>query len=146
MAIRRALGTLEPVIYFRNARGHVMLAPYSSMPTPAGYEREEAGSLPEIDKLIALLSAQETRQLRAEHEREEAIGELVRNKVRDNLMQRLCSSETSAMERDFIHGYLALQEDKRIARHAKYSEYVFYLHARDFDLGNRGAGEEVWKG
>jgi hypothetical protein len=147
MPLPHKLGTLTPVIYFRDANGHILLAPYSDFATPSGYERYEAGTLAEIDRLTAQLREQELRTLRREHQHEGDLYELVHRRVRDRLYERLTSASTSALEKDFIRAYLELRSERqRRIYHARYEEYNFYLHAREFDLGKRDAASEEWKG
>jgi antirestriction protein ArdC len=147
MSMPRKLGTLSPVIYFVNADGHILLAPYSDFPTPASYERREAGSLPEIDRLVERMRAQELRIIEQEHMAEAERAERVHAAVRDRLYAKLVSAATNTMEADFIRAYLELREEKhRKKYHAKYEAYNVYLHAREFDLHGRDAASEKWKG
>ena len=148
MTVRRALGTLTPIIYFiaadADASGHhnIILAPYSDYPTPQRHTRHEAGTLPEIDRLQRQLQDQELRKLRAENlaiERASALGRL---RVYESMRARMISSDTSPMERDFIEAYLALREEKREANHRRWEAAQVYLHARENDLGDRAPDSE----
>jgi hypothetical protein len=141
------LGSLTPVIYFQSADGYVVLAPYSDMPTPASYDRREAVSLPDIDKLVDRLRTQELRTLEQEHIAESERAERVHTRVRDNLYAKLTSAATSEAEKEFIRLYLEIRNERQRQKyHAKFAEYNFYLHAREHDLHGRDAGSEEWKG
>jgi hypothetical protein len=136
------LGSLTPVVWFRDSTGHVIVAPYSTFPTPNGYIREEADTLPKIDRLTSMLMAQERIKLQAEHLHEDEITARARQQVKERLEARLISSETSEYERDFIRHYLLLREERRAKFHPKWDEFVIYNHAREHSLGNRRADEE----
>lgn len=133
------LSSLEAVVYFVNHEdsahpsGYILLAPTSSHPTPEGYTREFARSLPEIDRLQATLVAQE----RAEWERDLAADESLmaarRSDVRDRLYARMVSSATSAYEREFIELYLQLREEKRARHRQRFLERSAFLTAREMD-------------
>lgn len=139
----RKLGSLEPVVFFRNHRdpahppGYLMLAPYSDFPTPAGYTREHAENLPDIDKLQRVLCEQERRAAEAEALHDEVVLGRRYAELTDRLRARMVSGSTSAYDRDFIAGYLQLREEKR-ARHAqRFSERTMYLWAREMDSHGR---------
>lgn len=147
----RKLGSLEPVVYFVNHRdttrppGWIMLAPYTSFATPVGWSREGAESLPEVDRLERKLMEQEVAERGADLVNEERTMGPLRDAVRDKLYQRMTSNSTSQYEKDFIAAYLQLREDRRDKYHAKYLEFVTYLHARNFDTpkGRRMDSESV---
>lgn len=147
MTIRRAFGTLSPIIYFvsettdAEGRHNIMLAPYSAYPTPSGYSREEADTLPKVDDLQKRLQDQESRKLKSEAESLWGMN-AVRQKIIEDLRQRLYSSDTPLYERDFITAYLSLAEERRAKWQAKFAEATMYLYARENDLGSRHADEE----
>jgi hypothetical protein len=127
------LGTASAIEYFLNRRsparppGYVILAPYSGSPCPDGYTREFADDLPAVDRLQATLLRQEQQQWEREQIHEEAlIGERQRGVV-DRLRQIMCSSATSAYERDFIAAYLALREEKREKYRRVFEQRTAYL-------------------
>jgi hypothetical protein len=132
-------GTLEPVIYFRNVnsptrpRDWLLIAPYTDCPTPDGYERDGADSLPAVDRLQKVLEEQELAERSADILHDERVFGPLRDRIRDNLYAKLISSNTSPLEKDFIRAYLALRIDKRDRHHAKYLEYNTYLNAREMD-------------
>lgn len=157
MTIRRAFGTLSPVIFFRCADEHVVLAPYSDFPTPLGCEyqipivarrcgkpceRDGADSLAAIDRLQAKLTKQENDKLALERHFDVMQTQAGRDRVQDNLYARMISSETPELEKEFIREYLKLRPELRGKHHAKFAEYSVYIRAREFDLGKRGADEE----
>lgn len=136
MTIRRAMGTLTPIIYFVNRDGNISLPPVSDCPTPRGYERREAGTLAEVDALQSRLQDQERRQLEEEHMLDEARWGAVRQRVSDNLRQRMVSADTSPYERDFISAYLELREEKRAKYQQRFSCDLAarsVLEIREFD-------------
>lgn len=148
MTIRRALGTLTPIVYFVAAtpdvegRHNILLAPYTSYPTPPGHTREEADTLAKVDALQRRLQEQEIRKLRAENLAIERASQLGRLRVYETLRARMLASDTSPMERDFIEAYLALREEKREANRRRWEEAQCYLHVREMDLGSRAADSE----
>lgn len=133
------LSSLEAVVYFVNHEdsahpaGYVLLAPTSSHPTPEGYSRELARSLPEIDRLQAILVSQERREWERELAADERLMEGRRADVRDRLYARMTSSTTSPYEREFIQLYLQLREDKRARHRQRFLERTAYLTAREMD-------------
>lgn len=145
----RKLGSLEPVIYFRNISnstrpvGWLILAPYTDCPLEVGYERCAAESLPEVDRLHKTLEYQEAGERSADVIHDERVFGPLRDKIRDNLYAKLVSSGTSELEKDFIRAYLSYRIDKRDKFHERYLEYVTYFHAREMDSPkNRRVDEE----
>ena len=142
-------GTIEPVIYFRNIsdptrpQGWIILAPMTSCPTLPGYERDGADTLAAVDYLQKKLEEQEYAERSADMLHDARVFGPLRDRIRDNLYARLVSSQTSALEKDFIRAYLAYRIDKRDRFHAKYMEYVMYLNAREMDTPrDRNVDEE----
>jgi hypothetical protein len=135
----RKLGSLEPVIYFRNHRdpahppGFLMLAPYSDFPTPAGYTREAADTLADVDRLQRSLIEQERRDAEAELLHDEVVLGRRYAEMTDKLRARMVSSSTSPYDRDFIEAYLKLREEKRDRHRQRFLERVMFLHAREMD-------------
>jgi hypothetical protein len=144
----RKLGSLEPVIYFKNYRdpahppGYLMLAPYSDFPTPSGYSREHADNLPDIDKLQRVLCEQERRAAEEEFLHDEAVLGRRYAEMTDKLRQRMVSNSTSAYDRDFIAAYLQLREGKRQKHQQRFMERTMFLWAREMDLHSRPADSE----
>ena len=141
-----ALGTLEPVIYFINAAGHILLPPqeigqgtvtpremYERRYRAQGYEWREAGTIYEVDKLQNRLVAQEAKVAGAQSARMDEIRERARRETASNLRQRMCSSSCSAYEREFISLWLGMEEEKRKKYTQRWSERVGYIWSREMD-------------
>ena len=145
------MGTLSPIIYFTNHKdpahreGYLMLAPYSSMPTPAGWSREEAGTLRECYALQRRLQEQEAEDWKREGARDI---EMLREKfkqTRDRMLTRMASSSTSEYDKEFMRCYLQLQEEK-LAKHERNFEHRnAYIHSLEQDArpGRRDDEETV---
>ena len=138
----RKPGTIEPVIYFRFPDGHLTLAPYSDFPTPEGAIREGAETLAQVDRLQERLVAQERLEWEREVETDSARFQSRMDEVRDRLYARMTSSSTSEYEKEFIKLYLQLRNEKRAKYQQRWLERTAYLHAREFDIGNRRADVE----
>ena len=138
----RKPGTIEPVIYFRFPDGHLTLAPYSDFPTPEGAIREGAETLSQVDRLQERLVAQERVEWEREVETDAARFQTRMDEVRDRLYARMTSSSTSEYEKEFIKLYLQLRNEKRAKYQQRWLERTAYLHAREFDIGNRRADVE----
>lgn len=148
----RKLGSLEPVVYYRNHRdpvhppGFLMLAPYSDFPTPPGYTREAADSLAEVDKLQRTLIEQERRDAEADLLYNEVVMGAKRAEVYDRLRQRMVSSATTPYEREFIELYLKLGEEKRERHRQRFMERTMFLWAREMDTPkDRNVDDETVK-
>ena len=141
----RKPGTIEPVIYFRFSDGHLMLAPYSDFPTPENAIREGAETLAQVDRLQERLVAQEKLEWEREVETDSARFQTRMDEVRDRLYARMTSSSTSEYEKEFIKLYLQLRNEKRAKYQQRWLERTAYLHAREFDIGNRRADVEEFR-
>lgn len=146
----RALGTLEPIVYFENSRGEIVLPPSTELATyfywhkrdqrgktyrEWGFEWREAGTLEEVDRLQKKLQEQDRRKEEVLLEKDERRGEDLRKRVRDNLYARMVSSGTSEYEKEFIRLYLELREEKRARHRQRFLERTSYLWAREMDPG-----------
>jgi hypothetical protein len=135
----RKLGSLEPVFYFVNHTdptrppGYLMLAPYSACPAPAGWSREYADTLPDVDRLQKRLQEQEFRAMEAEGERSLNAFRAKQDELRVKLHDKMVSSSTSPWERDFLRGYLMLAEERRAKYRQRFMERNMYLWAREND-------------
>lgn len=134
------LSSLEAVVYFVNHEdpahpsGYILLAPYSSFPTPEGYTRETARSLPEIDRLQRILQDQERREWEREYLADAEKMKARYEDVRQRLVARMVSSSTSPYERDYISEYLKLHDEKLRKKYREIFEHrVAYLWAREND-------------
>ncbi len=144
-----ALGRLDPVIYYENKKGHLILAPSTDLarmcyekPNGAGkslrsmgYEMREAGTLAEVDRLQKRMVAQEMGTREKWAERDELTYALQWKATGDKLRSRMISKGCSAYERDFIQAYLSLREEKRDRHRQRWTETAMYLHARENDSG-----------
>lgn len=130
---------MEAVIYFRNGtdssrpRGWIILAPYSDCPTPRGYDREGADSLPKIDALQKILESQERAQVAADVLHDELAFGNKRDEIRQKLYGRMISSDCSTYEKEFLAAYLSHRIDRRAKWHAKFAEIQCYFRAREYD-------------
>lgn len=145
----RKRGCIEPVVYFvahhcpkGHPEGYIMLAPYSSYPTPEGYSYHEADTLAAVDVLQSRLQEQEAREWEAERTMDEAQFHARRQKVRDSLYARMTSGSTGQYEKDFIREWLKLRSEKRRRYSDAFEHRHAYLYAREFDTPGRRADEE----
>lgn len=148
--IDRKFGTLEPIIYFENSRGDIVMPPdtpsaryfYSEKRDARGltyrdhgFEWREAGTLEEVDRLQKRLNDHERRKAEAAAERDEEKYRERSRSVRDSLYGRMVSSSTSPYEKEFIKYYLQLREEKRERHRQRFLEATSYLWAREMDKG-----------
>ena len=164
----RQAGTLDPVIYFENSSGYVILAPqevgqgtalarkiYEERYRPKGWEWREAGAngLHEVDALQKRLIDQEVSRDNMMADKSSYERDLVRREIAERLRSRMTSAATSEFERDFIRYYLELRED---SKRDKYRETLkqrnYYLWAREQDsstqVDDRMKSEpgDLWRG
>ena len=154
MTVSRTLGTLSPIVYFVNSSGgdrdpahpagYIMLAPFSEFPTPHGYLREYAGTLPDARRLNDRLIEQSRAEWEREAEQNHALVDQRRAEVRDRIYARMTSSATSEYEREFLRLYLQVREEKAAKYDSLWMQRTAYLHALENDLGDRRADEEVF--
>lgn len=122
--------------YFENASGDIQLPPNDEVyatQCPPGYDRREANSLDEVDKLQKKLQAATYARNQAEIERDESTFSDARQRVLDSLRSKLASSCTTQYERDFIHSYLELREEKREKYRQRFTVDRAYLEMREND-------------
>jgi hypothetical protein len=134
------MGQLSPIVYFVNAQGEIWLPPSTDAARAIrdrmrarGFELREAGTLDKIDQLQKDLYNQEMRKREYDLERMERFGVEVRRAVRDRLKQRMISNSCSAYERDFIHYYLMLSDEKRDEFRKKFMCDNLYFEQREHD-------------
>lgn len=152
MAVSRTLGTLSPIVYFVNSSGadrdpahppgYIMLAPYSDFPTPHGYLREYAGTLPDARRLNDRLVQQSRDEWEREAETNHNLVAAKRAEVRDRIVARMQRSDTTPYEREFLELYLQLRDDKAAKYDSIWNQRQAYLHALENDLGDRRADSE----
>ena len=139
----RKPGTVAPVIYFRYPNGHLTLAPFSECPTPDGAIKEEADTLPEIDRLVDTLRRQEYEQSQRELHYDINLFAARDKEIRDRIYQRISSSATTEYEKEFLRQYLQLRDERKRAKHQElYKQAMWYLYARENNLGKREADKE----
>lgn len=122
--------------YFINAAGDVQLPPNDDVYftcCPDGYDRAEANTLDEVDKLQKRLQAATYARNQSEIERDESTFSAARQQVLDSLRTKLASSCTTPYERDFIHSYLELREEKREKYRQRFTVDRAYLEMREND-------------
>jgi hypothetical protein len=110
-----------------------MLAPYTACPTPPGYSREEAGTLPDVYKLQTRLQEQELEDAKREAAFDERQFLTRIQAVRSRLVERMVSSSTSPYEREFIGNWLKLRDEKREHYRKIFEQRQFYLRSLEFD-------------
>lgn len=142
MSIRRAMGTLRPIIYFENHKdpskplGYIMLSPETNTPNyyvPEGYETCEAGTLAEVTKLQKKLEQQEFDERDVELEAYKQQYAEARKEKRANLVKLMLSPDTDAHDRQFIEAYLQIREDRRAKYEQRFAERHAYLNILAFD-------------
>lgn len=146
----RALGTLDPVIFFENEAGHVMLAPqeigkglevarmlYEQRFKHQGYMWKEADTFDRVLKLEQRLIDQATKERAAQGERMDMAREAVRRQTSSDLRQRMASSDCDPWERDFIKLWMDLGETKRKEYVQRYTERNNFLWAVQMDSKTR---------
>jgi len=148
MSVRRAMGTLRPIVYFENRKdptkplGYVMISPETNTLNyyvPEGYETMEAGTLAEVTKLQKRLEQQEFDERDVELEAYKNQYAEERKQKRANLVKLMLSSDTSEYDRQFIEAYLQVREDRRAKYEQRFSERHAYLNILAFDEGKAQA-------
>ena len=152
----RALGTLDPVIYFQDSKGHILMPPvevgkgpvlalklFEEKFKPQGYQWKEAGTLQEVEKLQNQLIAQETRILQAQGQRMDNAREASRRVTSSNLRQRMASSSCSQYERDFIRLWLDMDEEKRKKYTQRFTERNMYLWGLEMDSSHNDVTDRM---
>jgi hypothetical protein len=146
----RALGSLNPVIYFENAAGHLLLPPEEIGQGPAeahrlydqryrsqGYQWREAGTLNDVQRLQKRLTDQEMRLREHQAEVDENAREQVHRETAARLRARMTSADCKPFERDFIRYWLEMQEEKRTKYTQRWREYNDYIWALEQDSGTK---------
>jgi len=129
----RAPGQIEPVVYFRNADGRLILAAYTAQPTPDGWMRCEAGTLPEARALERRLQEQDHIEAEREGIRDQLSTAYRRQAIRDKFYARIKSSDASEYEKEYLRLYIQLSDDKLAQYEQRWLERTTYLHALHFD-------------
>ena len=151
MPVNRALGTLDPIVYFSHPVHGIALPPsgksarflYEARGASGrsfkdhGFEYCEAGTLAEVDALQKRLVAQEMEKLEAAAYRDDAQSAGAWREVGDRLRGKMVSGSTSPYEREFIEHYLKLREQKRDRHRQRWMERTMFLEAREMDDGHK---------
>ncbi len=158
----RALGTLNPVIYFKMEKdagsfigymsggqppkGWIILPPceigaggrtakllFENKYKDLGYSWGEAGTLREVDNIQGRLVDQE--HAVGQYQGEQAYNSYSQKKdaVASSLRQRMASSSCTPWERDFIKLWLDMDPKKRDRYTQRFTERNSYLWAREMD-------------
>ena len=146
----RALGTLDPVIYFENQSGHILLPPveighgpalarklWEERFKPQGYEWREAGTLSEVQRLQKRIVEQEQRILDRQGQVDYERRARVHRETASNFHRRMASSDCDPWERDFIREWLKLRDSKQDEYTRRYTERNMYLQAVEFDSNHK---------
>ena len=137
-------GCIPAVIFFEYPNGHVTLAAFSDQRTPENAIRHEADTLAQVDRLEKRLRDQEMQAAEQEIAYEDATYERKRQEIRDRIYQRMCSSNISPFEREFLGLYLQLRDERKKEKYRQRwleaTSWNFY--ARNNNLGDRDASKE----
>lgn len=101
--------------YFEDSTGHIQLPPTSDIPAPPGYQRSEANTLDEVDKLQARMQRQEADELERAGIREEVVWGQRLAEQRSKLIALVRSSTTTEYEKEFLMYWMQLRDEKRKA-------------------------------
>jgi hypothetical protein len=146
-----ALGRLDPVLYYENSRGYLILPPSTALAREGlerkngagvsyrdqGFELREAGTLAEVDRLQKRLVEQEMGKRQADADRDEQVSAENWRRVGSDLRQRMISAATTSYEREFIELYLQLREEKRAKHRQRFLETSMYLWLREMDSSRK---------
>ena len=131
MSARNARGLIEPVVYFENKEGYVIIAPDSRHPTPESFERRECRYLHEVDKLARRVNQQDKDGWKKLNDRDRRLFFSRRQKIRANLIARKYSAACRPVERMFIDIMLRKMDEREEKLYGQKVEGFF--HAREFD-------------
>jgi hypothetical protein len=130
----RAPGQIEPVVFFKDRDGKLMLAAYTAQPTPDGWMREEASTLPAARDLERRLQAQDRAEMEREGIRDHEATAARRKAIRDRMYALINSSATTEYDKEFLRYYIQLTDDKAAAVfEQRYLERATYLHSLHYD-------------
>lgn len=132
---RHAAGRVEAVVYFKNKRGHLIIAHHTGQPTPKGYDRCEANTLTEVVALSKAFAKQQEERFgrmdRAEFERRERQIEV----WRQNAFHQLRNPSVSQKEKDFIRNKWLPRLEAMKTENQVYREN--YFHQEAYEAGSR---------
>ena len=121
------------LVYFESRDGTISLPPDDSTPCPDGYQRCEANTLAEVDRLQSRLQRDTYERCQRELLRDEEATTQARERVRSALTAKIASAATTEYERDFLREYIKLREEKREKYRQRFSCDVAYLEMREND-------------
>ncbi len=150
----RAVGSLEPIIYFERDDGycilpcydagcpeqarHVFDAKFRSHPIEKWQWRETGTQLRDIDAFQKRLVEQEMRKNEVHLHNHGIMRDAVRKNVRDSLYSKMVSGSTSPFEREAIGYYLDMRDDaKRDKWRGQIEASQFFLWARECDSNTK---------
>lgn len=150
MKIRRALGTLDPIIYFENQSGHIVLPPIEKGKGPAlarmiyekrfaklGFMWKEAGTWAEVTKLQDRLVEQEQKHAAEVRDMQMARYDIAQARIAENMRLRMTGGQCSNYERDFCRYFLKMRGDKRDHYEKVWDQRNNYLWAVEMDSGTK---------
>lgn len=119
------------VVYFQDKSGYILVAPDQSHPTPKGFERHEATTLQEIDRITTIMNRQDTRMFERmwQQDRQQMIE--AHNRHRTALNRRLLAPDCSPAERLFIMS--AFRYFERKEQEYQHFKVRGYFAQREFD-------------
>lgn len=138
----RKPGSIEPIVFFKDAKGKLMLAAYSAQPTPEGYSREYADTLPAARELEKRLQQQDRDEMEREGIRDLLATSARRKAVRDRMYASINSSATSEYDKEFLRLYIQLDDSKTALFEQRWLERTSYLHSLHYDSPKDRAADE----
>ena len=142
----RKSGTIEPIYYWQNQKGYVMLLDNSvslgmdrlrRYMGKLGFQLMSAETLKEAEKLQYKLQDQLKKEQENELIKDEAMTAYHRDQVRVRLEARKNSSSTNEYEKEFIRLYLDWRNNKHDLFKKRFSQQIGHLDALEFDNPNK---------
>ena len=121
------------LLYFESADGTISLPPSDDTPCPPGYDRREANTLAEVDRLQRRLQQSTYERCQRELMHDEQAGAESRERVRASITARIASAATTDYEKEFLREYIKLREEKREKYRQRFACDVAYLELREND-------------
>jgi hypothetical protein len=121
------------LVYFEDRDGNISLPPTDDTPCPPGYDRREANTLAEVDRLQKRLQQATYARCQQELMRDEAAFAEARERVRSSLTARIASAATTEYEKEFLRCYIQLREEKREKYRQRFACDTAYLEMREND-------------
>jgi hypothetical protein len=121
------------LIFFEDRGGNISLPPSDDTPCPPGYDKREANTLAEVDRLQKRLQQATYERCQRELQRDEEAFAESRERVRSSLAARIASSATTEYEKEFLRGYIQLREERREKYRQRFACDRAYLEMREND-------------